>query len=336
MVTRSERSDIETLRGLAAVLMVMGHVIGNDATSGMVVAEASGWRHFYAVFAPLRMPLFTVIAGYVYALRPLDFGKVGAYLRGRLRRLVLPLLIMYPLFLWIQHITPGAHQHALPSLAECVVYPQAHFWFLYAMIWISLLIVPLELWGFLSEPRRLGAAMIFFAALWLWSFETQKLALANAEHLMPFFLLGIGMQRFWDPKGQSATTKLALVVGMLAFIAAYQAERLGAFHAPATSHRAMALALGFCAMASAFAFRFEWAPLAWLGVFSYGIYLLHVYGTAGARIAMQRLGVGSSVLVFVAGTAAGLAFPIVVDRWADRSKVARLLLFGRSGPLKSH
>ena len=34
MSSRAERTDIETMRGLAAILMVMGHVIGNDAASG--------------------------------------------------------------------------------------------------------------------------------------------------------------------------------------------------------------------------------------------------------------------------------------------------------------
>jgi peptidoglycan/LPS O-acetylase OafA/YrhL len=333
VVTRAERSDIETLRGLAAVLMVMGHVIGNDASTGMAVTDDSPWRHFYAVFAPMRMPLFTVIAGYVYALRPLGSGRVGEYLRGRLRRLVLPLLFMYPLFLWIQHITPGAHQHDLPSLADCVVYPQAHFWFLYAMIWISLAIVPLERGGLLSEPRRLVACMVFFAALWLWSFETSKLALANAEHLMPFFIFGIFVQRFWDPQRSTGRTKLAIAVAVLALMVAYQLELAGIVHMSDPSHGGMTVALGFSAMAFAFAFRVVWPPLAWLGAYSYGIFLLHVYGTAGARIAMQRLGLESSLLMFVVGTVAGLALPVVLERLADRWPLARLLAFGRTKPL---
>lgn len=336
MASPTQRPDIETLRGVAAILMVMGHVIGSDAASGMAVAENSPWRHFYETFAPLRMPLFTVIAGYVYALRPLGSGRVVAYLRGRLRRLVLPLLFMYPLFLWIQHSTPGAHQHAVLSLADYAVFPQAHFWFLYAMVWISIAIVPLELGGFLSEPRRLLVCLLLFSALWLWSFESQKLALANAEHLMPFFLFGIGVQRFRDPQASSGLTKLGIVVALLVFMAAYQLERGGVYQATVTSHRALSLALAFSAMAFAFAFRFKWAPLAWLGAYSYGIYLLHVYGTAGARIAMQRLGFENSVLVFVVGTLAGLALPILLDSWADRSPVARLLAFGRMKPLKSH
>ncbi len=335
MSSRAERTDIETMRGLAAILMVMGHVIGNDAASGMTVANNSGWRHFYVAFAPLRMPLFTVIAGYVYALRPLGEGRVVEYLRGRLRRLVLPLLVMYPLFLWIQHVTPSAHQHTLPSPVECAVYPQAHFWFLYAMVWITLATVPLELHGFLKDPWRIAACMLVFAALWLWEFETLKLALANAEQLLPFFLLGIAVQRFWDPRSGSVRTKLLITAAMIALMAVYQLEHAGLVSMTSTAHRTLTMALGFAAMSFAFAFRFSCAPLAWLGAYSYGIYLLHVYGTAGARIAMQRMGIGNPLAMFVVGTAAGLALPVALDRWADRFPVVRLLAFGRTKPLAS-
>ena len=335
MVSRDTRADIETLRGIAAVLMVMGHVIGSTADTGMTVAADSGWRHFYATFAPMRMPLFTVISGYVYALRPLASGRVAAYLRGRLRRLLLPLLFVYPLFVWIQHITPGAHQHVVLGLAEYVTFPQAHFWFIYAMIWISVAVIPLELAGWLSTPKRLFGCLLLFSGLWLASLESSKLALANAEHLMPFFLFGIGLERFWDPQQKSDGTKLALTLSMLGLMLCYQLDRLGIWPLTEPSHRALSVALGTSSVAVAFAFRFSWPPLARLGAYSYGIYLLHVFGTAGGRIAMSRLGLDRSVLVFVIGTMAGLVFPMMVEIVTDRSPIVRLLVFGRTKSLNS-
>jgi peptidoglycan/LPS O-acetylase OafA/YrhL len=116
-------------------------------------------------------------------------------------------------------------------------------------------------------------------------------------------------------------------------MAFYQLEHAGLVSMTSTAHRTLTMALGFAAMSFAFAFRFSCAPLAWLGAYSYGIFLLHVYGTAGARIAMQRLGLESSLLMFVVGTVAGLALPVVLERLADRWPLARLLAFGRTKPL---
>jgi hypothetical protein len=48
---------------------------------------------------------------------------------------------------------------------------------------------------------------------------------------------------------------------------------------------------------------------------------------------MQRLGLESSLLMFVVGTVAGLALPVVLERLADRWPLARLLAFGRTKPL---
>jgi hypothetical protein len=50
---------------------------------------------------------------------------------------------------------------------------------------------------------------------------------------------------------------------------------------------------------------------------------------------MQRMGIGNPLAMFVVGTAAGLALPVALDRWADRFPVVRLLAFGRTKPLAS-
>lgn len=62
---------IDSLRGVAILLMVAGHVIGADESLGMGVGPHSGWRFGYDLLVDLRMPLFTALSGLVYGLRPL-------------------------------------------------------------------------------------------------------------------------------------------------------------------------------------------------------------------------------------------------------------------------
>src|SRR5688500_6001125 len=70
--TESRRRDIpiETMRGIACVLLVAFHVIGDSATAGIHVADDSGFRYFANSFQYVRMPLFSFISGVVYAWRP--------------------------------------------------------------------------------------------------------------------------------------------------------------------------------------------------------------------------------------------------------------------------
>ena len=72
--------NIETLRGLAILLVVAGHVIGIDATGGMKVADDSLWRYLYASLQYVRMPLFTAISGWVYALHPVAAHEAGTFM----------------------------------------------------------------------------------------------------------------------------------------------------------------------------------------------------------------------------------------------------------------
>jgi peptidoglycan/LPS O-acetylase OafA/YrhL len=70
-LSRQKDSAIQSLRGLAVILMVCGHVIGSTRANGMQVADRSAWRLFYLALKDLRMPIFTVISGFVYAMRPI-------------------------------------------------------------------------------------------------------------------------------------------------------------------------------------------------------------------------------------------------------------------------
>lgn len=70
--------------------MVAGHVIGADPTSGLEATEHTSWRYLYRALEDVRMPLFTIISGYVYALRPVR-GAPGLPGRGKCRRLVIPI-----------------------------------------------------------------------------------------------------------------------------------------------------------------------------------------------------------------------------------------------------
>lgn len=98
---------IETLRGLACLLLVLYHVIGADASLGLRV-EDGPVRWLNDGLAYLRMPLFTFLSGLVYGLRPFA-GNSRAFLVGKVRRLLIPMLFVGTLFAVLQALIPGTN-----------------------------------------------------------------------------------------------------------------------------------------------------------------------------------------------------------------------------------
>ncbi len=111
-VEKTEKdTSIEALRGLACVLLVMAHVIGENAAGGLRVPDDSIFRWYVDSFAYIRMPLFTFISGYVYAMRPLTaIENWPAFLKGKTRRLLLPMFVVGTFLAVLQTYGPGVNE----------------------------------------------------------------------------------------------------------------------------------------------------------------------------------------------------------------------------------
>ena len=110
MTQTNKNSHIETLRGIAILLVVIGHVIGSTPEGGMRIDFPSPWRYLYLWIDYIQMPLFTAIAGWVYALKPVKAGSSGTFMKRKAYRLLVPMAVAATLYFLIQYITPGTNQ----------------------------------------------------------------------------------------------------------------------------------------------------------------------------------------------------------------------------------
>lgn len=330
---RAKDASIETLRGLAIVLVVGVHVIGGDAAHGLRVGDDSPFRWLVVSLQSLRMPLFTVISGYVYALRPVEPGPdrgIGGFVRGKARRVLLPFAAVSTLQFVTRALAPGVNDPAqLDELWRIYVFPVDQFWFLQAIFWCFLTVALVDGFGLAREPRRwalwlaLGLAAALLVPRW-----TYALSLCvGYVYLLPFFLLGVGLYRF---PGVLEDRRLVAVAAVLAAagVAVQQLAWAGLVPLVEPWRHALDVGLGLCAVVVLFRFRPTWRPLARLGAYAYAIYLFHVFPAAGARIALGRIGITEPLLVFAVALAAGLAAPVVAETVLRRSRPLRRVLLG--------
>ena len=82
-----ESARIQSLRGLACLLLVGFHVVGVDSAAGLRFADDSLPRLATSLLIHVRMPLFTFLSGFVYAYRPVARGQALAFAKKKALRL---------------------------------------------------------------------------------------------------------------------------------------------------------------------------------------------------------------------------------------------------------
>jgi glucans biosynthesis protein C len=326
-----ESDRVQTLRGAACMLLVAFHVIGSDLTMGLRVADDSAFRSFANLLIHLRMPLFTFLSGFVYAYRPIKAGREWDFANKKLLRLLIPLLVVSTIYFVMQQLTPGANKkHPWSEIVDIYYLPYAHFWFLQAIMLIFAVVGALDRFGVM---RRLeGYAVVLGAALLMHFFVTihpSYFSSNQALYLFPFFILGLGANRFSGAFQRPTLKAIALTV----FVITMTLHALASYHIHGEVSEQRTL-LATAISLSGLLTMLYWTPpnktLAWIGAFSFTIYLYHVFFSSALRIALGGIGISDLLLHFFLGCAAGIAGPIVVELLFRRSPLLRRLFLGQS------
>ena len=327
---RARDPSIETLRGVAVILMVLGHVIGDSFSSGLHVAEDSLYRYWYFSSSSLRMPLFTVISGFVYAMRPMQPGNLGRFLRGKARRLLVPLLVVGTAQFVLKGLIPGVnHSTNLDDLWRAHLYGFDQFWFLQALLVVFLTVAILEEFEIMAG---LGGWLLCFASAVLASRFLPKLeffSLWGYLYLLPYFLLGCGIVRFGSRLDRFAIVALAAAL-VAAGLAVQQRRWFLHGNLPEDDYSWTSLAVGLGGTFLLVRFRPTIAWLAALGAYAFSIYLFHVFFTAASRIALKRLAIDQQEILLLVGLAFGLLGPVgavalvqsMTGAWQRRRRLA--------------
>lgn len=324
---------IETLRGLACVLLVLHHTVGSDVGAGLNVQDGTVLRWVTDSVLFLRMPLFTFLSGFVYAIRP-AYSDWGGFMAKKGRRLLVPMFFLGTIYVWVKlHVPDVNNSFSLPFWQWHIVVPIEHFWFLEALILLFALIAVIDRFR-LAETRTTALAWVvgaiaFSAVVGPLIREITFFSIPGAVYLLPFFFLGIFARRL-DWRGSPAALQIGVGILAAALVVVSQLGLAGILPDLQVRYNVFGILFSAAACLALLSTRWVWRPLAFVGTFSYAIFLLHVFATAGSRILLIRLGVDNTYLLLIAGMAAALTLPMLVQWACGYSRVLRLLVLGQA------
>ena len=327
-----ESRRIQTLRGIACLLLVAFHVIGHHPTSGLHVDDDSFYRFFANLFKYVRMPLFAFLSGFVYAYRPVLPHHIREFARRKAFRLVVPMLVVSTLYFIATSVGPHEANGNLPleQWWRIYVFPYVHYWFLQAIILIFAAIALLDAYRLLATPARFATALLATMVVYLF-LDMERADIApfsylGALSLAPFFLLGLGANRFKSTLLGPRVIWTCGVVFLAAMVLhAFALSQGGTIAAHGTM---LGLLIGATSALALLGLFPSLKPLERIGAYSFAIFLFHPFFVAATRSIHKLLGLESIDLAFFVCLLAGVIGPVVLQRMLGGVPIAGSLLFG--------
>lgn len=336
MANVEKNLSIETLRGIAILLVVVGHVIGSGPGGGMKIDFPHPLRYLYVWIDYIQMPLFTAIAGWVYALKPFTAStSFGTFARRKALRLLVPMAAVGTLYFLVQYFMPGTNQKGdLSQIWRIYVFPYTIYWYLPSLFLIFVIQWFIDKRGWMTNLGKWSIcciiALIFSRIndVWILHEVPNFFSFKGALGQLPYFFVGVASCRFAVSLYSSLDVRRAMLAVALLGIVLIQIvwfypgkyASLSMLLYPVTLIPALFLLL---------ALKWHNRFFVWIGSYAYSIYLFHGFGTSGGRIVLKMMGIYSVSVIFMFASCIATACPIGLDKVVSRFKVLSMLLLGK-------
>lgn len=315
--------SIETLRGIAIILMVASHIVGSTP-------EGKSFLEYFAYsFRFIRMPLFTVISGFVYAIHPVQPGKAMTFLRGKARRILLPFTSAATLHYVLKALLPGVNNPVpIANLWRIYVFGFDVCWFLQAIFLVFLVVTILDSFKLMEQPGKWLMCLFGASLLFLFCPGVDLFSIWGFFYLIPFFILGCGLNRF---SFLLRSSRVVIPVGLIC-IAGICIQQIAWFLGLDINVQKIGLLSLFVGLSTniiLFRLRRCVPFLARIGFFSYSIYLYHWLGLSiGKRIANRVAAFDAAAGYFFCELTLGIALPILMELIFIRNRILRRIFLG--------
>lgn len=245
---------VDSVKGVAIYLMVLGHCIQYASHDGYIFGDNFMFKLIYS----FHMPLFMLISGYLFWYSLSKYSLVKGF-QAKLKGIMIPCLawgmVTYLIDVVVNNWSPV-------SVYGYLYYTAYSNWFLWAVFYCSLVGLCAK---FLFKGNVIGYLMILVCNY----FIPRVANIGGAKRLMPFFILGLILNQYKVlEKLQEVKHKLIVFLGLCI---AYIASMVIAPDVELITGTTGSLLICFVFWVMSSRYRFTWIEN--IGKVSIGIYL---------------------------------------------------------------
>jgi len=344
MATSKKNTDnrIETLRGLAILGVVLHHanlrminaLIECNVDPGYISNIMSMCSEF---FAPLRMPLFTIISGWVYAIRPVNFSNLRVFFAGKVRRIILPLFFLSTAFYFAIGYTTNEFPGIVGKNPQAVLphefwklwfFHFGHLWFLQALTLIFIFVAFVDSWGLMDDMKKWIFWVIATSlAVYIIPRHIEFFSINRMRNIIPFFFFGVGLYRFRE---QIFSSRYLILLAIPILAASLLIDYFKWPWLIARHYWPLALLIGMIAPVALLSLNFKCKPLIWIGKYSYTIYLWHGFAWYFLMtIGLKLIAAGYQWAFALMFLITGLLFPVLIEKTGIKIPLLRTFVLGK-------
>lgn len=333
----ARESFVDILKGIAIILVVIGHFYPKDAQYGF-------WSFIHALIYSFHMPLFMMVSGYLYerSVKIHSFDDYFRFLRKKWQRLLAPYFAISAVVILIKVVAQKYVVMENPVTLEVFKYllinpqggPTTFLWYIYTLFVIFLIFPLIRL--FIKNTMILSFLILL---LHFMSFPEVFCLNLVAKYLLYFWCGIFSFHHLKDlAGGDGRRYRILLWFGL--FIGIFLAARYILYEAETLMSMILAIvgSMSFLLLAISLEKNRLGDILRHVGIYSTSIYLLHTTFMAPVKMSLNSFFISGPVEFIVSVlliSFLGIVAPILISiHFFDKSRFFSLLFFGME-PIKN-
>lgn len=317
---------LDYAKGFACFLVVYCHVVRGIINANIINTNLFLDFLDYAIYL-FHMPLFFIISGYLYE-KSKKINGIKDYFRFAVKKIInlgIPYLAFSIIFILLNYFASGTNsEYSLKDIIYLYKTPIAHFWFLYDLIIIFLLIPILER---LIKNKK---ALLIFLLIGKVIFTIFNLRIALITSFFNdafYFYIGNYLIKNINKNKVKLKTKCLIGISFVGLsIICYVFENNNLYIFIQFVLKIVLAILGSYGVLSIIK-KNNGKILGILGKYSFQIYLMHTIFSAFIRIVLIKFEIYNFFIHFAFGMIFGIGIPIVISIISNRIVYTNIFIF---------